>query len=396
MMANKQDVLETARQISALSEALSDDQGSRMALLNQIDKLRYLVESPMDAIVRQWSTANSAAALDVLKSTGVLQAIPRSGTVSARELADATSLDVSVIQRSMRLILIQGIAIETESDSYAHNAKSLAYIEGSSMHFSDMCTDYNMPFQKLPEYLSTHSKDEMRDMRKSPYAYGHGMEGKSYYEVISAEPKRFEAFNQTLVSMDSAMPVLGMYPFSRMKSKVEAEPDRPFIVDIGGGVGRVLMSIQQEAPAGFGARMILQDRPDVLASIRDEDIPNITKMEHDFFQPQPVKGAHIYLLRRILHDFYDDVCVEIVRNIASAMVPSSRLLIGDFVVPEKTHVGDDSMVYWLDFSMMLLTGREKTAEQFQIILEQAGLEMVKIWPSQFGPQAIIEARLSSR
>ena len=75
-----------------------------------------------------------------------------------------------------------------------------------------------------------------------------------------------------------------------MKEKVQAEPDRPFIVDVGGGRGQVLNAIQQETPAGFGSAMVLQDRPDVLASLPQEEVPNITKMEYDFFTPQPVKS----------------------------------------------------------------------------------------------------------
>lgn len=77
------------------------------------------------------------------------------------------------------------------------------------------------------------------------------------------------------------------------------------------------------------------------------------------------------------------------------MGPTSRLLIGDFVVPEKTHIGDDFMIYWMDFSMMMLTGKEKTAKQFEMILNEAGLELVKIWPFAFGAQAMVEARLKA-
>ncbi len=60
------------------------------------------------------------------------------------------------------------------------------------------------------------------------------------------------------------------------------------------------------------------------------------------------------------------------------MGPTSRLLIREFVEPEKTHIGDDLMVYSIDFSMMMLTGKEKTARQFEIILDAAGLKLVKI------------------
>lgn len=56
-------------------------------------------------------------------------------------------------------------------------------------------------------------------------------------------------------------------------------------------MGKVLMSILEEAPNGFGAECILQDRPDVLASIPEADLPPcVKKMETDFFTPQPVKS----------------------------------------------------------------------------------------------------------
>lgn len=75
------------------------------------------------------------------------------------------------------------------------------------------------------------------------------------------------------------------------------------------------------------------------------------------------------------------------------MGPSSRLLIGDFVVPEKAEVGDDFMIYWMNFSMMCLTGKEKTKREFEELLHAAGLELVKVWPFHVGAQSIIEARL---
>jgi hypothetical protein len=43
--------------------------------------------------------------------------------------------------------------------------------------------------------------------------------------------------------------------------------------------------------------------------------------------------------------------------------------------------------------MMLLTGKEKSVKQFEEIFDAAGLELVKVWPSRGGPQAIVEAKL---
>jgi hypothetical protein len=143
-------------------------------------------------------------------------------------------------------------------------------------------------YVKLPEYFRTHTHDDLFDLKKSPFAYALGLEGMTYYEAISHDPDRFNMFNMTMTQMESQVPVLGMYPFGSLRNEVEADKERPFIVDVGGGRGHALVAIQKEAPAG--ARMILQDRPDVIGSLMPEDIPNIETMVYDFFTPQPIKS----------------------------------------------------------------------------------------------------------
>lgn len=60
----------------------------------------------------------------------------------------------------------------------------------------------------------------------------------------------------------------------------------------------MLQVIQKETLDGFGAKMILQDRPQVLDSIPTEELPGIEKIVYDFMTLQPVKNAHIYYFRR--------------------------------------------------------------------------------------------------
>ena len=145
-------------------------------------------------------------------------------------------------------------------------------------------------YVKLPEYFRTHTQDALFDLKKSPFAYALGLEGMTYYEAISQDPDRLNMFNMTMAQMEDQVPVLGMYPFGSLSTKVAAEKERPFIVDIGGGRGQALRAIQKEAPVGFGAKMILQDRPDVIGSLMPEDLPNIETMVYDFFTPQPIKS----------------------------------------------------------------------------------------------------------
>lgn len=55
---------------------------------------------------------------------------------------------------------------------------------------------------------------------------------------------------------------------------------------------------------------------------------------HDFFQPQPVHGADIYLLRMILHDWPDQEAYAILKNLFEAMGRHSLIVVMDTVLPE--------------------------------------------------------------
>jgi hypothetical protein len=161
-----------------------------------------------------------------------------------------------------------------------------------------------------------------------------------------------------------------------------------------------LLEIRKEAPGGFGGKMIIQDRPEVVAAVTEDDLPGFEKIL-TFFTPQPIKSmspsynplplpfklqigyktystsAHLYLSRRVLHDFYSPVCVHILQNIAAAIGPTSRLLITVMMVPERTEIGDDLTIYWLDVVLMLINGKEKSKKEFEEIVDAAGLEIVK-------------------
>tara|TARA_R110002060_G_scaffold54174_1_gene64789 strand:+ start:774 stop:959 length:186 start_codon:yes stop_codon:yes gene_type:complete len=55
-------------------------------------------------------------------------------------------------------------------------------------------------------------------------------------------------------------------------------------------------------------------------------------------------------MRRILHDFYIPVCKDLVKNIASAMGPTSRFIIADMIMPDKVEMGTEVTPYWMDFN----------------------------------------------
>jgi 6-hydroxytryprostatin B O-methyltransferase len=113
---------------------------------------------------------------------------------------------------------------------------------------------------------------------------------------------------------------------------------------VGGSTGTAAISLAKAFPH---LAFVVQDLPSNAENGRKaaaESLPadiasRITFQAHDFTQPQPVRGADVYLLRMILHDWTDEEATKIVRNIVTAMQKcKSRLLIMDTVLPRPRSV----------------------------------------------------------
>jgi hypothetical protein len=99
-----------------------------------------------------------------------------------------------------------------------------------------------------------------------------------------------------------------------------------------------------------------------------------------------------------MHNWQDAECIKILSNIASAMAPDSRLLIGEMVVPERTSgpaegIFVDKTAFWMDMCMLIIGGKERSQKEFSAMLDKAGLKLVKIWRGKAGSQTVIECLL---
>lgn len=69
----------------------------------------------------------------------------------------------------------------------------------------------------------------------------------------------------------------------------------------------------------------------------------------------------------------------------------SSLLIDDYVLPDT---GADRRASALDFLMFMFAGgMERTAGQFEMLLDGVGLEIVKIWKAKTDLECVIEAKV---
>lgn len=103
----------------------------------------------------------------------------------------------------------------------------------------------------------------------------------------------------------------------------------------------------------------------------------------------------MYFLRRLLHDFYIPECTHILKNAVASMGTDSRLIICDMLVPERVEIGEAMELYWLDYSLMSMTGKEKTLQEFKDMFDEVGLELLKVYPSGIGKTVMLETKLKA-
>ena len=152
------------------------------------------------------------------------------------------------------------------------------------------------------------------------------------------------------------------------------------IADIGGGNGEALRRILGRFPQPRG---LVFDRDDVVAAI-----PEVARMGGriateggDFLERVP-RGADIYLLMRVLHDWSDDDCRRILENCRAAMDRGARLLICEQIL-EPDPARGDPLLYLIDAQMMVMfgTARERTEAEFRDLLEATGFAFRRLIPT---------------
>ena len=96
-------------------------------------------------------------------------------------------------------------------------------------------------------------------------------------------------------------------------------------------------------------------------------------------------------MRRVLHDFPDSRCREILQSQKAGMKKGhSKLLVCETVLPDVGCSGFDSLT---DISRITFSSMQRSEKQWAALLGSVGLKIVKIWPAKGGPFAVIESEI---
>jgi O-methyltransferase domain len=210
-----------------------------------------------------------------------------------------------------------------------------------------------------------------------------GMElayGQTVFEYLAERPDEAAAFarSQALINAGEPRAVVDAYDFAGIG----------VLVDVGGGNGTFLAEVLQRHPRLHG---VLFDLPETIAQIT----PELTRFEDrceavggDFFEAVP-PDADAYLLSHVVHDWDEQRCLAMLRNVRSAIAPDGRLLIVEMVMPP----GDEPHpAKLLDIVMLILSGgTERTESEYGELLAKAGFRLARVIPTR-SPVSVLEAR----
>ena len=171
---------------------------------------------------------------------------------------------------------------------------------------------------------------------------------------------------------------------------------RVMMCDVGAGFGHQSVEFRKYHPELKG-RVIIED----LALVQDM-IPNkdeiasldISLQPHDFTQEQPIKGAKVYYLRNVIHNWADKPSKKILSQIAKAMADDSVVILDDVIMPR---VGATWKQASMDLAMMtMLAAMERTEEHFSKLLAESGLRLREVWTydEDYGDSLIVAEPLN--
>jgi hypothetical protein len=298
------------------------------------------------------------------------------GPRSAHDLAALTDTHEQSLRRYLRGLAIWGIVDELPDGTYA--AAPLA-----DSFRSDRPGVRNMTMNLAREGYVAWSQ-LLYSLRTGEPAFEHVF-GKSRWEALAADPEGAARFNAHMVETTSRVAdgFVANYHFDGVATAV----------DVGGGNGALLAAVLKANPAMRG---VLFDVAAGLAGAREKLekgglAGRVDVVEGSFFEAVPGEGD-LYMLKSIIHDWDDEHALDILRTCRRAMQPSARLVLIERTLPDRvdsSQRGLDSVM--MDLHMMVvLGGRERTADEYRELLAEAGLNMMKTGPAGAG-FAIFEA-----
>jgi hypothetical protein len=313
--------------------------------------MENLAEKDPDQHVRQLAYGHlPARALHVACHYKLFDPL-ESGLKTAAEIASGQNLQATGVLRVMRVLANHEIVTMDEDERFSLNENSKALISTAPKTLQPaLAKEFNPKRWAAIGNIHYALEEDV-----VPFEKTYGM---SYYKYLETDEEASKAFNK------------GMRNFSEIED-AQVSSNFPFkdyesYCDVGGGTGGLMAQVLSHCSTTKG---ILFDLPE---GIKDCSMPNITKVGGSFFDFVP--KAELYTVKRVMHNWKDAQCTQILKNISQSMIDKEkgRVLIIEQVLKNKM---DGSFLNDCDILSMALGGIERTLGGFINLGKSADLEL---------------------
>ncbi|HUN38490.1 MAG TPA: methyltransferase [Trebonia sp.] len=293
------------------------------------------------------------------------------GPRTVEELAAATGAMAGPIRRLTRGLAPLGI-FRTHQDTVEITPLGATLAEGRPGSVRDLAL-YWMETHYAPFGDLLHTV-----MTGEPAATRHY--GEPFFDWISRFPDLVEVQNHAMGDVTRSVRA-GMFDDYSL-------PAGDVVADIGGADGSMICELLARDPDRRG---IVFDLPEVVPAARkalaDSGLQErVGAVAGNFFESVPT--ADVYILSYILHDWDDEASLRILQAVGHAAAPGARIVLVETVIPpgDAPHLAKS-----VDLTMLaMLTGRERTATEYESLLDSAGFTLDRIVPTPT-PYSFIEA-----
>jgi hypothetical protein len=304
--------------------------------------------------------AHVAGAVSCLAQLGIPDLV-EAGPKSAEELASQIGAQPQALYRLMRATASVGVLSEGPDGKFSEtpmsavlrsnanpSLRALAIMGGREWH--------GRGWSRL-DYCVKTGKQAMEQIY-----------GMHVFEFLKQNPTEAQIFNDAMTSLSTidSPAVAEAYNFEGLRS----------IVDVAGGHGLLLATILKRNPQLRGT---LYEVPHVLEGAANGPLKSVMDRcscaSGDMFSSVPA-GADAYIMKHIMHDWPDDLCVKILKACRKGVNAGGRLLVVDCVIEPGN---DFSPGKFLDLQMLIFpSGCERTEKQFRDLFAAAGWQLSRI------------------
>lgn len=333
--------------------------------------------------------------------TQLFQHIKQAGDagITSTALSSKTGIDVLLLERLARHLVAMNL-LAFKDGAFHATSLSNGLAEENYQHSISFCYDTARPsFNNFPTHFKQRAyKSPELGSLDGPFQQAHNT-SLPFFEWLVANPPNLQHFDSFMSAYRAGKANWydpGFYPVpERLIEGFDSTSSDVLLVDVGGGRGHDVVSFTSQHKAHPG-RVILQDREPVIAGVlesTDSTSRSFEAQAHDFFTPQPIRGARAYSLHSILHDWSDEDGVKILQNLVPALKKGySRVLLNEIVVSEERPT-----LAATNMDLMMLAHfavRERTEKEWRDILGQAGLRVVRVYTYPGVAESLIEAELA--